>query len=468
MDIKLHLEQKQVLSQRMIQSAQILQMSAQELGEYIEAVALENPVIDMEERKPEAAQGEEDRLRKYEWLNSLDNQNSYSYFQRDPDDDRPEGDYNFSVNEGETLKDYLWAQLITADFTKKELKVLDYMLESLDSRGYMTEHLDSVAKRFGVEQELVESLLGVLQGLDPAGVCARSLSECLILQAKRFGALTPVLRAIITEHLEQLAKNQLPAIAKQLKVPLDEVSRYCEWIKNLNPKPGSSFCSRERLSYIVPDVTVVKFKDHFEILLNEYLYPDIQVNSYYSRLSKEQLDAETTSYLQDKIRQAEWVRDCVSKRNSTLMDVTKAILESQEGFFQNSGAGIRPLRLLDVAEKLGVHESTVSRAVRGKYLQCSWGIYPMNYFFSKAVSTGNSDTGSESKDLSTAQIKQAMEEIIKNENKKKPLSDRAISEELAGRGIAISRRTVAKYRAELAIPDAGGRKQYGDRTNPGV
>lgn len=460
MDIKLHLEQKQVLSQRMIQSAQILQMSAQELGEYIEEIALENPVIDMEEKKPE--QAEDDRLRKYEWLNSLDNQNSYSYYQHDPDDDRPEGDFNFSVNEGETLKDYLWAQLITSDFTKKELEILDYMLESLDSRGYMPERLDAVARRFGTEQEQVESLLGVLQSLDPAGICARSLSECLILQAKRFGVLTPALRSILADHLEKLAKNQLPAIAKQLKLPLEEVSRYSEWIKKLNPKPGSAFCSRERLSYIVPDVTVVKFKDHFEILLNEYLYPEIQVNSYYSRLSKEQLDVETTSYLQDKIRQAEWVRDCVSKRNTTLMDVTKAILESQEEFFLNSAAGLRPLRLLDVADRIGVHESTVSRAVRGKYLQCSWGIFPMNYFFSKGFLTGSASSGEDKKEMSADRIKQAMEEIIKSEDKKKPLSDRALSEALLDRDITISRRTVAKYRTELGIPDAGGRKQYGN------
>lgn len=461
MDMKLHLEQKQVLSQRMIQSAQILQMGAQELSEYIEELALENPVIDIDERKPEPV--EEDRLRKYEWLNSLGDQNRFSYFQQDPDEDRSEGDFNFSTADGETLKDYLWAQLITSDFSGRELKILDYMLESLDSRGYLTERLDSIAERFHAEQELVESLLGVLQGLDPAGVCARGLSECLILQAKRFGAMTPVLRSILTEHLEQLAKNQIPAMAKQLKISLEEASRYCKWIRKLDPKPGSAFCSRERLSYIVPDVTLVKFKDYFEILLNEYLYPEIQVNAYYSRLSRERLDLETTSYLQDKIRQAEWVRDCVAKRNATLMGVSRAILEIQEEFFLNRAAGLKPLRLLDVARRLGIHESTVSRAVRGKYLQCSWGIYPMNFFFTKGGFTGEAALpGEKGRDaLSAAQVKQAMEEIIREENKKKPFSDRAITEELNGRGITVSRRTVAKYRQELEIPDAGGRKQYG-------
>lgn len=461
MDMKLHLEQKQVLSQRMIQSAQILQMGAQELGEYIEELALENPVIDMEEKRPEPL--EDDRLRKYEWLNSLDDQNRFSYYQQDPDEDRAERDFNFAANDGETLKEYLWAQLITSDFSKDELEILNYMLESLDTRGYLTERLYTIAQRFHAGQDLVESLLGVLQGLDPAGICARNLSECLILQAKRFGAMTPVLRSILTEHLAELAKNQIPAIAKQLKISLEEASGYCEWIRGLNPKPGSSFSSRERLSYIVPDVTLVKFKDHVEILLNEYLYPEIQVNAYYSRLSKERLDLETTSYLQDKIRQAEWVRDCVAKRNATLMGVSKAIFEIQEEFFLNREAGLKPLRLLDVAKLIGIHESTVSRAVRGKYLQCSWGIYPMNFFFSKGGFTGEAaPLGEEGRAaLSAAQVKQSMEVIIREENKKKPLSDRAVTEALAAQGITVSRRTVAKYRQELKIPDAGGRKQYG-------
>lgn len=454
MDMQISLEQKQALSQRMIQSAQILQMSAQELDQYVGELALENPVIDLADPPPlsdEAA----DKLRKYEWLNSLDNQNSFTYRQKENNDDTPDTEWNFTVNEGETLKDYLWAQIITTDFTKKEHDILEYILESLDTRGYMTEELHSIAVRFHVDDEEAARLLTALQALDPAGVCARDLSECLLLQAKRYKILTPNMEAILKEHLELLGKNQLPAIAKQLKISLEEVTGCCGIIKKLNPKPGSSFSSREQLSYIVPDVTFVKFKEHFEILLNEYLYPEIHINGYYMQLSREQHDPDTAAYLQDKIRQAEWIKDCISKRSSTLLSVSQAILLFQEDFFMNGSSHLKPLRLADVAQELNIHESTVSRSVRGKYLQCLWGVYPMNYFFSKGVAAQDGE-----KEVSVSGIKQTLADVVAQENKKKPYSDRLICEELEKRGISISRRTVAKYRQELQIPDASGRKEY--------
>ncbi|MEG0988182.1 MAG: RNA polymerase factor sigma-54 [Clostridium sp.] len=458
MNIQMSLEQKQALSQRMIQSAQILQMSAQELEEYVENLALENPVIDIAEITPPMNDTAAEKLRKYEWLNSLDDQNRSTYYQKETtDEEKNSNDWNFSINEGETLRDYLWSQVISSDFTKKECVVLEYILESLDSRGYLTEDLSEIAKHFHITNEQVHRLRQILQGLDPAGVCARNLSECLSLQAKRYGIMTPVLETILNDCLDLVAKNQLPAIAKQLKISVDEVSHCCQLIKKLSPKPGSVFCSREQLSYIVPDVTLVKFKDHFEILLNEYLYPDVQVNGYYKQLSKEQNDPETAAYLQDKIRQAEWVRDCISKRSSTLMSVTKSILHFQEDFFINGDRHLNPLRLCDVAQSLDIHESTVSRSVRGKYLQCSWGVYPMNYFFSKGISAS---TSADKEDMSVTRIKQALEDIIKQENKQKPYSDRILGEELEKQDISISRRTVAKYRRELNIPDAGGRKIY--------
>ena len=455
MDIQLSLEQKQVLSQRMIQSAQILQMSSQELEKYVEEMALENPVIDITE-PPAPEDLDAEKLRKYEWLNSLDDQNRSTYYQKDfSDDDRPDTEWNFPVNEGETLRDYLWSQVITGDYTKKETEILEYILESLDSTGYLKEDLSAIAGDFGITTAQAENLLFKLQELEPAGVCARSLSECLTLQAKRLHILTPELHTLLNEYLDLVAKNQLPVISKRLKIPVDEVSRLCQIVKKLNPKPGSSFCSREQLSYIVPDVTIVKFKEHFEILLNEYLYPDIQVNGYYRQLSKAESDPETSAYLQDKIRQAEWVKDCIAKRCSTLLNVAQSILHFQEDFFTNGTSFLKPLRLCDVAQEISVHESTVSRAVRDKYLQCSWGVFPMNFFFSKGISAA---AGKE--DMSVTKIKQLLAEIIAHENKKKPFSDRALGEELEKNEISISRRTVAKYRQELNIPDASGRKEY--------
>lgn len=454
MDIQLNLEQKQLLSQRMIQSAQILQMSSQELKEYLDKLTLENPVIDIKEQTPDELKKEE-KLRKYEWLNSLDEQNRYTYQQEESESEKSGEDYIFRSNDSETLKDYLWSQLVTFDFTKKERAMIEFMLENVNSRGYMTEDVCVVAEQFQADPEQALRLLHILQSLEPAGICARTLSECLLLQAKRFSLLTPEMEVILLQHLELIGSNKLPEIAKKTKLPLKKVAACCQQIKKLNPSPGNAFSSREQLSYIVPDVTLVKFKDRFEILLNEYLYPDIQINSYYKQLSKTSLEPETTEYLQTKLSQAQWIRECISKRRTTLLNVSKTIFEAQIDFFYHGPSHLKPLRLTDAAEKLEIHESTVSRAVRGKYLQCLWGIFPMSYFFSKGLAGKNNEA-----DYSASQIKQLLADIIKSENKKMPLSDRVLSEELEKKGVILSRRTVAKYRQALKIPDASGRKIY--------
>jgi len=275
--------------------------------------------------------------------------------------------------------------------------------------------------------------------------------------------LTPVMESLIDNHLDMVAKNQIPAIARALHLSSGEAAGYCQIIKSLNPKPGVSFSSRDQLRYIIPDVTIVKFKDHFDILLNESMYPGIEVNSYYRQMNQAPDSQELKEYLGNKIRQAEWVKQCITQRSKTMMDVSRVILERQEAFFSHGPNYLKPLRMTDIAEILGIHESTVSRAVSKKYLQCSWGVYPMNFFFSRNVGTSTSSTEKSddpSKAVTARKIKQLLHEIIAEENKKKPYSDRLLGEKLTEKGISISRRTVAKYREEEGIPDASGRKEY--------
>ena len=200
---------------------------------------------------------------------------------------------------------------------------------------------------------------------------------------------------------------------------------------------------------------MVKLSGYYEILLNEYVYPKIGINSFYRRILESNASKETKAYIVDKIRQAEWVKNCIGQRNSTLMRVSKCIVDYQERFFSQGTGHLKPLRLQDVAEMIDVHESTVSRAIRDKYLQCSWGIFPMSYFFSKSISSER--VGEK---ITTEQVKALMVQVIGDENKKKPLSDRAITECLVEWGVKISRRTVAKYREELGIKDASGRKRF--------
>ena len=460
MDLKLQVKQTQTLSQRMIQSAEILQMTSQELNTYINELALENPVIDIVE--PPTAQEQRESIEQQEWLNSFNEENYYLYQRQNNDDDYDfKSSWNINTDDGETLQDYLWSQLITENFTDQETEIIKFMLECLDNKGYLEESIETIASYFGTDTELVEDLLSDLQALDPSGVCARSLEECLKLQLERRNMLTPVLESIIDNCLEMVAKNQIPAIARKLRLSPAETAGYCQIIKSLNPKPGVSFSSRDQLRYIIPDVTIVKFKDHFDILLNESMYPTIELNSYYRQMNQNPESSELKEYLGNKIRQAEWVKQCVTQRGKTLMQVSRAILEHQEEFFTFGPAHLNPLRLADIAQELDIHESTVSRAVSKKYLQCSWGVYPMNFFFSRSVAvqeSSSSESGTQS--VTAADIKRVLREIIEEENKKKPYSDRLLGEKLAERGISISRRTVAKYREDEGIADASGRKEY--------
>ena len=454
MDLKLEAKQNQTLSQRMIQSAEILQMTAEELNTYINELTLENPVIDM---VSPATPGCPESIEQRQWLNSFNEENYYLYQRQNNDDEYDFKDsWNIRTDEGETLADYLWSQLITGDFTDEEQEILKFMLECLDDKGYLEEDLGQIAKTFQASPEKIEFLLETIQGLDPAGVGARSLEECLKLQLVRRQMATPALLAIVSQGLELVAKNQVNTIARKFRLSAGEAAGCCQIIKSLNPKPGISFSSREKLRYIIPDVTIVKFKDSFSILLNESMYPSIAINDYYRRLGQESQAPEVLDYLNSKIRQAEWVRQCIAQRAKTLMDVSKAILARQEAFFATGPSHLSPLTMAQLAEELGVHESTVSRAVSKKYLQCSWGVYPMSYFFSRKVGAA----GSAGPGLTASGIQDAMEEIIKSEDKRKPYSDRLLAEKLAERGISISRRTVAKYREERGIGDASSRKEY--------
>ena len=459
MDLKLQVKQTQTLSQRMIQSAEILQMTSQELNTYINELALENPVIDIVE--PPTAEEQRESIEQQEWLNSFNEENYYLYQRQNNDDDYDfKSSWNINTDDGETLQDYLWSQLITENFTDQETEIIKFMLECLDNKGYLEESTETIASYFGTDTEIVEDLLSDLQALDPSGVCARTLEECLKLQLERRDILTPVLESIIDNCLEMVAQNQIPAIARKLRLSPTETAGYCQIIKSLNPKPGVSFSSRDQLRYIIPDVTIVKFKDHFDILLNESMYPTIELNSYYRQMNQNPESSELKEYLGNKIRQAEWVKQCVTQRGKTLMQVSRAILEHQEEFFTFGPAHLNPLRLADIAQELDIHESTVSRAVSKKYLQCSWGVYPMNFFFSRSVAVQESSSESGTQSVTAADIKRVLREIIEEENKKKPYSDRLLGEKLAERGISISRRTVAKYREEEGIADASGRKEY--------
>ena len=454
MNQHLELAQKQILSQHLIQSMEILQMSTQELESYLENLSMENPVIEIESPAAEESGARETMLaRKLEWLESTDYQNKVYYREDSADSDSYWQDIR---DEGEVLSDYLIAQLPSVKLSDRERQIVEFLIYSLDSNGYFRDDLGHVAETFSVSEDRAEQMLEIVQSLDPAGVGARNLSECLLLQLHRLQEYSPVTEAVIRDHLDDVGRNHLTGIARKLKITMEEVQAACREIRSLNPKPGNAFSDRNRMQYISPDAVVVKVEDGFEILINEYQYPKFHISSYYQEMEKTVKDAEAKKYLREKIQQAQTVESSIQQRTSTLSRVLHVIVERQQDFFLRGAGNRKPLKLADIAQATGLHESTVSRTLRSKYLQCTWGVYPLNYFLTSVAST-NQASGEEQ---TPEYIKKQIREIIDGEDRKKPLSDEAISKALTERQICISRRTVNKYRQEMGIPDKSGRKNW--------
>lgn len=452
------LKQTQTLSPQMMQSMEILQMGSQELLEYIEEQVQENPILDVEEKA--AVPDEVSTLqRKLEWLESTDVQNRV-YHQQDGEDERP--DPISTYGSADALEDdlcyYVLSQLETLSLEPGLFPVCRYLVEGLDQNGWLDDSVATVAAHLGVPEAVVAQALAVVQGLEPAGVCARNLSECLVLQLARRGEAGGLAESIAKNYLEPLSKNRYGLIAKETGASPEAVRAACDLIRSLNPRPGGSFASRENLVYINPDLFVVSFQDHFELLTNDYFFPNLGISSYYCRMMKDTEDGEVKKYLADKVRQAKWVVGSIEQRRSTLMKCAQCLLELQEGFFRRGPGHLAPMSLADIAACVGVHESTVSRAMKDKYLQCSKGVYPLSYFFSRCLGGGQSTDQSDaaSPDFAKALLKK----LIAGEDKRRPLSDQKLCERMALEKCVLSRRTVAKYRDELGIASTTGRKEY--------
>lgn len=444
MEQNLILEQRQLLSQKMIQSLEILQMNTQELEQFLKDKALENPMLDLEEVYKTKDENSK-LLKKLEWLEKTDEQNRV-YYGQDHTDYEP---VNFQ-NQTEDFGSYLLSQLIEEFKTQREQEIYEILVYSLDERGYLKEIPDILIQTYGLTKKEINCYINKLKECEPAGVGAKDLEECLHLQLQRKHMLNGLEEKILHNYLTYVAKNQLKELSKLLNLPLDQVVQAVKNIKNLNPKPAQGFSSREHLKYLYPDITIVKFKDYFEILLDGDSHFTANINSYYVEMMNQENTDEVNNYLNEKYRQAKWILQCISSRRGTLLNITKALTQRQQDFFEKGPGYLRPLKLSDVAKELGIHESTVSRGIRDKYIQCSWGIYPMSYFFSRGI------LSEETPD----KIKSCIRKWIKNEDKKKPFSDQKIADLFKQQGIPISRRTVAKYRTQMGIRDAAGRKEY--------
>lgn len=454
MGIELQLNQNQTLSQRMLESIQILQMNTEELTAYINDLSMENPVLEYKEPEKES-------LEQIQFQQTSMDDTTYSSpnVQNLHEKHKQTEHLSCFLKEEDNLYSYLFSQINTNSRPSFHTAIIKYMIDSLDERGYFVLPLEEVAQYFLVPVSFIESLLYEIQSLEPSGIGARSLKECLQIQLKHKGIENPELFALIESHLDLAAKKKYQMIAQKLQISPKTAVSMCNQIKELDPKPGSLFSTDKSTNYIIPDAIVINHLDRFEIQLNHSRQPEVFVNNYYKKMFEETEDVQLQKYLYQKIQQTEWIAQCLQQRNTTLTAVLQEIVKYQRDFFENTSGNLHPLTLQDIAKHLNLHESTISRAIEQKYIQCSRGCFPLSFFFHrKASALKNSRKKSDTVPLTDLDIKRVLHQIIENENKKKPYSDRLLCEELIKSGIHISRRTVAKYREAEQIPDASSRK----------
>lgn len=478
MRIGQRLEQRQVLSLQTIQSLKILQLATADLQQLVEDELLQNPTLDTAEVEPEApeppeladkgAQPEtpeptteagENYDDVFEYLERHTDVNEFvsrSAQPSDGDEDPKTEAFNNLPAPGRTLADHLLEQLRMRGYDDLDWPLLEHLVHSLDHRGYLEYPLEDVAKVLQGKYTLaeVEWALHEIQKLEPRGVGARNLSECLLLQVSPSDPDYPKLRLLLTEFWDDVLKNRLPRIAREMSLGVDEVKLLVDLLGTLNPHPGTLY-SEVPTQAVVPDVIIEEDENaQLVVRLTREMVPRLAINhSYLRMLQEKKQDKETANFLKAKLNQARQLIEAIDQRQSTLERVARAILKRQEDFMRSGMTGLKPMKMQDIADELGIHHSTVWRAVYGKYMQTPQGVYAMNELFTGGLPSGESDVSREA-------VKLKVKEIIDGEQRRKPLSDMAIAKKLEELGIQASRRVVTKYREELGIADSRVRREH--------
>jgi RNA polymerase sigma-54 factor len=462
MDLTQHpeLRQKVTLSPQVYQGLSILAMPVAELHTLIENEILENPVLEVEEDDYESVESEE-RLETSEeeraWDEWLD---QYEELERmdGPSIREPVAeDVNTEEFVGGVISftDHLLEQLTMMDIEGDLEIAAKAVIGSLDNDGFFVGTEDEIAAIADVPSSVAARALEVVQQLDPPGVGARSVQEALRIQAETVGLDTPLLLAIVDAHLDDVAASRYKKIARALGSDEASVREAVEMLRTLNPRPAGAFSPGSAPAYVVPDVTLRRFGDEWLVLPNTEAVPGLRVNSRYRSLlrSDSSADDETRRYLKDKVRQAESFMRNVDRRRDTVSRIAEIVLEVQRDFFEDGKGDLRPLRLEDVAVELGVHLSTVSRGVTGKYMATPYGLFELKHFFSGGYRTS---TGM---DVAATTVKKRLKELLEAEDPEKPLSDQRLADALSEQGVDVARRTVAKYREELGVEPSWARKR---------
>ena len=454
--------QKLIMTPELRQAITILQMSALDLSSYVEDQLLENPLLETQEEimnskgETESPAAEESQVNEkwdVDWQDYFHDQDENRVRQEPVVVDDKQRFDPFIVS-APTLLEHLLEQLHVQKVSAS-LCVAEYIVGNLNDNGCLTLSLEEVAHETNVSLETAEEALALVQTLDPLGVGARNLEECLRLQLPLLVDYPPELPEFL-KHLEDLAAGRLQRIAHALKISLTRVQELADLVRKLDPKPGLRFSSLGEVRYVVPDVVIEKIGGEFIILVNDLTVPRLGINKAYREVLSHEEGTDTRKFVEQKLNAAAWLIRSIEQRRLTLYKVANAIVEWQKEFLHHGIHHLRPLTLKDIAEEIGVHESTVSRATAHKYIQTPRGIFEFKFFFANCMKRGDNNDSS----VTTEEIKLALRAIITSENPKSPYSDQKLADLLKAKDMRISRRTVAKYRDELGIGATTMRKRY--------
>jgi RNA polymerase sigma-54 factor len=487
--LELKLSQKLIMTPQLQQAIKLLQLSRLELVQSIAQELTENPVL--EELSPDTpedtAEGEGETASELpaeeaaaqpsdmqegtqelqnqlelgpqwdEYLNEMSDGRDYGYAEAD---DKEMPSYDQTLTRLPSLSDHLQWQLHLSTSDPDLVKGGDWIIGNLDDDGYLRATLEELSQQSGVSLQHMEDALALVQSFDPLGIAARTLQECLLIQVKSLDLSGSLVEKIIEGHLSDLEKRKYPQIAKALNVTPQEVMEASRIIiHELEPKPGRPYLPSET-NYVTPDVYVIKVEDRYVIQLNDEGLPRVHINPYYRKLlsHRDTVDKVTKEYIEERLRSAQWLIKGMEQRSRTIYKVAESIVHFQRDFLERGISQLKPMVLKDVAEDIGMHESTISRVTTNKYMHTPQGIFSMKFFFTTGFALNAGESGME---ISSLTVKDVIQKMIKEENPAVPLKDQQIVDALKTKGIDIARRTVAKYREELRIPPTSVRRRIG-------
>ncbi len=447
MQLKNSLSQKQLMqvSPAFLQSLKVLQMGTLELTDYVNNTVIENPLLETSFPDIDA---------RFEEINAIKWISRYSYFRAFSSEHVDSKQYmeSLSLKVKDTLQEHLMEQINPEMISHSLEQTLKVIIYELNDNGYFEESDAAYAARYSFPEKTVHDAVSLIQQLDPPGVGAHNLAEQLSLQLRRFGK-SKLAITIAEDHLDDMARGLFNKISKATGASRASLQMACDEIRSMDPRPCASFSRHESATRVSPDVIVDVEDGVFKIIDLTNGRPELHLNSYYCQMLESSTAPEVTAYLKEKLTQAQKLINDIESRTSAMIRCVKCITEKQRPFFTTESNDLFPMTYDNIAQELGVYESTVSRIVNSKYLLCSKGLFPLKYFFSTAI------TNVSGSDVSNKSVKSFISDLVDSEDKRSPLSDQDIADMLREKGIVVARRTVAKYREELNIPSTRGRKR---------